>query len=176
MWNSFLEGSRSNKKKILESQAFAQKNNLPVLKHVMLPRTRGFLNTVNSLYNKENPYVEYVYDVTIGYGKQGIPTLLQIFTNPDILKDRTFHVHIKRFKLADLPMGDEKALSQWVVERFVEKDNILEYLEQNDKFPGEPITQGRTGFGTTLVYFMQAISIGFWSVLSFFALRYFGKI
>ncbi len=38
----FAEGTRLSQQKLEASQEYAKKNNMPVLKHHLLPRTRGF--------------------------------------------------------------------------------------------------------------------------------------
>lgn len=46
---SFLEGTRLTPKKFLQSQEYCKKNNYPLLKHLLFPRIKGFVATLNEL-------------------------------------------------------------------------------------------------------------------------------
>ena len=61
---SHVEGTRMSEKKMLESQEFARKKNLPQLNNVLYPRTKGFVASVQALRDGS---VDAVYDVTITY-------------------------------------------------------------------------------------------------------------
>lgn len=113
---SFLEGTRFTQAKKERSQAYAAKQGLPILNHVLIPRTKGFVATVQGMEN----HIQAVYDLTIGYvGKT--PTLR------DWVKGyvKEVHLDIKRFPISTLPK-DEKSLSQWALERFQQKDLLLD--------------------------------------------------
>lgn len=45
-------------------------------------------------------------------------------------KDYEFHVQVKRFLLKELPEDEEK-LSQWLIERFKEKDQFIKEMKEN---------------------------------------------
>ncbi|CAG8644125.1 8155_t:CDS:2 [Funneliformis caledonium] len=127
---NFLEGTRFTQKKLQESQAFARERGLPILQNLLLPRTKGFVACVRQL---KNTHVKYVYDFTIAYqhirqGLQYPPNLVQIHALPLITPPWSFHVHIRRYAIEDLP-SDEKNLVEWVKNIFVEKDAILEDMK-----------------------------------------------
>ncbi|KAJ3128474.1 hypothetical protein HK098_004369 [Nowakowskiella sp. JEL0407] len=127
---SYLEGSRQTPEKLHDSQVYAAKKGLPVLKNVMLPRTKGFVATVNAF---RNTHIKAVYDLTIAYkhdekGFQAFPSVINLHTTP--LKGYHFNIHVRRFLIADLP-EDEEELSQWVINMWKEKDEILEYMKTN---------------------------------------------
>ena len=48
----FCEGTRFTREKHARSVEFARKNGLPELKHHLLPRTKGFVHSVNGLKGK----------------------------------------------------------------------------------------------------------------------------
>lgn len=122
---TFPEGTRVKPHKIEASQKYAEKRNLPKLKHVLLPRTKGFVATCEGLRG----HVEAVYDLTIGYTK-GVPTIIQFAKG----YTRLIHLHVRRFKLDDLPT-DPVALSEWLVNLFEQKDQLLDDFYKNGSFP-----------------------------------------
>eukprot|EP01111_Echinosteliopsis_oligospora_P012249 TRINITY_DN4174_c0_g1_i1.p1 TRINITY_DN4174_c0_g1~~TRINITY_DN4174_c0_g1_i1.p1 ORF type:complete len:315 (+),score=37.65 TRINITY_DN4174_c0_g1_i1:153-1097(+) len=126
----FPEGTRSrSSKKMSESQEFARKNGLPVLNHVLYPRTKGF--ALMAKYLRDNPgTIDYVYDVTFGYypGGVGLFTFLQgpIYTN--------IHVFVARHKLTDI--GETEAdFASWCTRRFQLKDKLMQHFEKFHEFP-----------------------------------------
>ena len=50
----FPEGTRFTKDKYLASKKFAESRNLPVLKHHLVPRTKGFSYTISSGPSQDN--------------------------------------------------------------------------------------------------------------------------
>lgn len=112
---SFSEGTRMTPAKRKESQAFAKSKHLPVLENVMIPRSRGFLATVEGLRGS----LEAIYDITIAF-EPWVPSLWKVFRGE---LARIF-IHVERFPLDALP-NDEKSLSEWLLARFVEKDQRL---------------------------------------------------
>lgn len=48
----FCEGTRFSEQKLIESNKFAAKNNLPQLKHTLVPRTKGFVLTMEGIKEK----------------------------------------------------------------------------------------------------------------------------
>ena len=126
---SFSEGTRSTPEKIEKSQRYAREHGLPALDHLLLPRTKGFVATVEGLRD----HVTAVYDVTIGYEEEGVPTLWQWIEG----LSRRSHFHVRRYLVDELPADDE-ALGQWLVDRFVEKDQLLERFYREGAFPREP--------------------------------------
>ncbi len=121
---SFLEGTRAKPAKILKSQEYARKNGLSPLKHVMLPRSKGFAATLEGL----SGLYDAVYDLTIGY-EDRVPTLGSYFYS----NVRRVHLHVRRFSSASLPAGD-KERNEWVMQRFKEKDQLLEIFYRSGRF------------------------------------------
>ncbi|KAJ1565253.1 hypothetical protein HK096_003786 [Nowakowskiella sp. JEL0078] len=127
---SYLEGTRQTPEKLQESQTFSRQRGLPVLKNTMLPRTKGFVATVNSF---RNSHVQAIYDLTIAYsheteGFQVYPHVVRLHTGT--LNGYNFHIHVRRYLIQDLPQDDEE-LSKWVINRWEEKDQILQQLREN---------------------------------------------
>ncbi len=122
----FAEGTRITPAKADRSRAYAADHGFPRLRHVLLPRPKGFAAAVQGLRN----HVAAVYDLTIGY-EGGVPDLLQWGTGAV----RREHLHVRRFPIETLP-HDPAALCDWLRERFVEKDALLERLYTEGRFPG----------------------------------------
>ncbi len=119
---SFLEGTRSTPQKILKSQAFAKKQNLPPLRHVLLPRTKGFEATLDGLGDK----IQAIYDITIAY-EGSAPSLLKFFFYPTKI-----YVHKRRY--TTWPQ-ENSARAAWALERFQEKDKLLDFFKNRGRFP-----------------------------------------
>lgn len=59
----------------------------------------------------------------------------------------------RRFAVASIPVDDPKAFEKWLMERWLEKEDLLEGYVQNGRFPadqghdsdGEPALKGATG-------------------------------
>lgn len=117
---SFPEGTRITPHKLELARKYAHQLGLPVPNHVMVPRTKGFTASVEGLRNVAHA----VYDVTLAF-EPGIPTLLELFSG-DL---KRIHVHVRRFEIGSLPLS-EAELSQWLYDRFVEKDRLLENFKR----------------------------------------------
>jgi len=122
---TFAEGTRVRPEKIVRSQEYAEKQGLPRLKHVLIPRTKGFVASVQSLRG----HVDAVYDLTIGY-VGGVPTLWQWIKG----YVRRVHVNVRRYAIDVMP-EDGEALSNWLIDRYQEKDRLLDYFYQKSTFP-----------------------------------------
>ena len=122
---SFSEGTRLTPEKLARSQRYAEEHGLYAPRHVQVPRTKGFVATVEGLRD----HVEAVYDLTLGY-KQGVPTLWQFIKG---YVPRA-HLHVRRYTIDTVPTDPEE-LSDWLLERFREKDELLEHYYDKGVFP-----------------------------------------
>ncbi|KAJ3389507.1 hypothetical protein HDU92_001004 [Lobulomyces angularis] len=124
---SYVEGSRITKEKLQKSKVFAKKRNLPALRYLMVPRTKGFVATINSF--REDGLIKAVYDLTLIYYNsktnemQHAPNIARVYS--DNLKEYKFHVHVKRHLIKDLPNSEEE-LTNWLLQQWKEKDDYLE--------------------------------------------------
>ncbi len=126
MWLvSFVEGTRITPDKLLASQRYAREHGLEEPRHVLLPRTKGFAASVRGL----GRHLGAVYDLTIGY-VGGVPTLWQYIEG----SVTTIHLHVRRFPLGELPSPEEE-LKTWLLQRFREKDELLEHFYAHGSFP-----------------------------------------
>lgn len=130
MWLvSFVEGTRATEAKIRASAEWAAEHGLEPTRHVLIPRTKGFVASVEGL----GEHLNAVYDLTIGY-VEGVPTLWQHISG----QVKRIHVHVRRFPVEELPKI-EAELKQWLMDRFHEKDALLERYYATGSFPGEPV-------------------------------------
>lgn len=118
---SFVEGTRLRPSKLNRSQSYARDHGFVPLKHVLLPRTKGFVASARALRG----HIQAIYDMTAGY-VDGIPTLWQWICG-DVTE---VHLHIRRFEIQSLPQEEEE-LSRWLFKRFEEKDKLLEQHYQS---------------------------------------------
>lgn len=125
----FPEGTDLSESNMRVSDAFAEKNNLPKLKYTLHPRTKGFWICLDALRGS----IDEVWDVALGYeGRiaQNEAAMLAAKTSSGA------HVYLRRYKVADIPVGDEAASAAWLQARFAEKEAVLERFYSEGKFPG----------------------------------------
>lgn len=126
---SHVEGSRLSSIKREKSQKYARANDLPVLENVLLPRCKGFTSTIHSVTGS---HIKDVYDITLAYfhnrkGFAAKPNLFEILTGG--LDEYQFHAHIDRIPLREIPQ-DENGMSNWLYDRYQQKDRLLESIKQ----------------------------------------------
>jgi lysocardiolipin and lysophospholipid acyltransferase len=46
-------------------------------------------------------------------------------------------MHWRRFAIADMPLHDDKLFSDWVLARWREKDDLLQYFVEHQRFPAD---------------------------------------
>ncbi len=112
---SFVEGTRLTPAKLTRGREIAARKKAPILDHVLVPRVRGFTASLEGLEG----YVDAVYDLTIGY-ENGIPRLSHIYGGAV----KRLHLDVRRFSIESLP-ASEAERSQWLIQRFVLKDDRL---------------------------------------------------
>ena len=122
---SFIEGTRLRPHKLEASVSYAQSQGWVAHQHLLLPRTKGFCLTLEAM----SDHLDAVYDATIGY-HEGVPTLWQ-WCRGDV---RNISLYVRRFPLSEIPQ-DEEALSEWLRERWIEKDALLDHYYQHGKWP-----------------------------------------
>ena len=127
---SFCEATRFTPQKYAQSQVWCKEASRPQPMHLLYPRTKGFITTVQQL--RQAPHVKAVYDFTIAYqgpGKewQKAPSMWDTLSVPGLSSDvgYSFHIHVRRFDMKDLPVEDEE-LARWLESRWVEKGEWLE--------------------------------------------------
>ncbi|KAM3416027.1 hypothetical protein BST61_g9514 [Cercospora zeina] len=136
---SFSEATRYTSAKRIAAEKWCEANGRKKLgKHVLYPRTKGFVACVTRL--RTTRHVRAVYDVTIAYAYhppgagakrefQRPPTFWQTLSQPKLGRQSTMYVHVTRHAIEDLPHSDAE-LARWLEERWVEKGERLESLRE----------------------------------------------
>ncbi|KAF7246831.1 1-acyl-sn-glycerol-3-phosphate acyltransferase epsilon [Varanus komodoensis] len=164
----FPEGTRYSPvrpKVLTDSQAYATKEGLSVLKHVLTPRVKAIHVALDSMKN----YLDAVYDVTIAYegtvdhkGQRQQGPSMTAFLCKDF---PGIHIYIDRIELKDIP-EEQTLMKRWLHERFEIKDKLLiEFYEAKDskrrnKFPGKSV-QSKLSLKKTLpsVLFLSGLTV-----------------
>ena len=124
----------ANRQSVLaKSNEFAKREGKPVLKHLLLPRTRGFHSSLECL-RESRPVI---YDVTLAYsGYDGsLPACVDLSmpTLWDLLRRRfpkEVHLRIQRYSMEEVLQD-----SNWLFKRWSEKDRLLAYFARHQQFP-----------------------------------------
>ncbi|CAG8950883.1 hypothetical protein HYFRA_00003100 [Hymenoscyphus fraxineus] len=144
---SFSEATRYTPKKYEIAKEWCKENNKPLPKHLLYPRTKGFVTTVQQL--RKATHVKAVYDMTIAYGHGNkfleAPTIWESLSRGDLSGKRgyKFHVHVKRIPLVDLPM-DDAGLAKWLEKRWIEKGEYLE--EKREEWARQPTSFNKIAY------------------------------
>ncbi|XP_038887315.1 probable 1-acyl-sn-glycerol-3-phosphate acyltransferase 5 [Benincasa hispida] len=142
----FPEGTDFTDQKCIRSQKYAAEKGLPILKNVLLPKTKGFRTCLHDL----RKCLDAVYDVTIGY-KHRCPSLLD---NVFGLEPSEVHIHIQRIPLHHIPTT-ENEVANWLMNTFRHKDQLLEKFHSQGHFPHE----GTEGDLSTLNCLVSIITV-----------------
>lgn len=143
-------------------QTYARENNLPVLEHVLNPRTKG----VELCFHENHRHMfDYVISVTVAYsmpydvkiGEAFAPTLVNFFRKQaDNHPSNGVHVHLRVLSARNFQESNQD-ISEWVKEEFYYKEEILRHFRKFGKFPGRrtylPLT------ARDLIYFIGVILI-----------------
>ncbi|CAG9784974.1 unnamed protein product [Diatraea saccharalis] len=122
------EGTRYTAKKHEASLKFAKEKNLPLLKHHLTPRTRGFTTSLQFFRGK----IPAIYNIQLAFEKDAKtpPTLTSL------LYGKPVHAHllIQRIPVESVP-EDENEAAKWMHDLFVTKDKMQDsFLNTGDFF------------------------------------------
>ncbi|CAB3368329.1 Hypothetical predicted protein [Cloeon dipterum] len=117
---------------------FAKERGLPLLKHHLVPRTRGFTSSIPHLKEKMGA----IYDVQLAFKKDD--KIEPSMSNLLIGKGVTAHLYIRRIPMDGVPT-DEQEANQWLHELYQRKDqmqdsfyNTGDFFKENDLDRVEP--------------------------------------
>ncbi|EMD67496.1 hypothetical protein COCSADRAFT_34293 [Bipolaris sorokiniana ND90Pr] len=134
----FPEGTNLSSNGRAASKKWAEKNKIDDLRHALLPRSTGLLFCLKELKGS----VEYLYDCTVAY--EGVPVGQygqDLFTLRGTYfqgrSPKSVNMHWRRYATADIPVHDEKEFSDWLLLRWREKDDLLQYFVENNRFPAD---------------------------------------
>lgn len=135
----FPEGTNLSANTRKGSQRWSQKSGIPDMKHQILPRSTGLHFCLNELKDT----VDWVYDCTIAYegvaqGQYGgsLFTLRSVYFQGR--PPKSVNMHWRRFRVADIPLHDKAKTEEWLLQRWREKDDLIDYYLKNSRFPADP--------------------------------------
>lgn len=123
------EGTRFTEEKHAASMEVAKQKGLPLLKHHLLPRTKGFVLFVQQVAGR----IEWLYDITICINKVNgteKPTLKHIKDGVPV----NFEIYLRRIPMSSIPVKDDKECADWLHQLYREKDEIFDRFEKNGTF------------------------------------------
>lgn len=132
----FPEGTNFCQNGKKASASWAKKQEIPDLRHCLLPRSTGMLFCLQQLAQS----VHWVYDCTLYY--EDVPkyhypqdyfTLRSSFFAGR--PPKSVNMYWRRYYIPDLPIDDPATFDHWLTERWREKDELLEYYHEHGRFP-----------------------------------------
>ncbi|KAG9136915.1 hypothetical protein Leryth_020011 [Lithospermum erythrorhizon] len=160
----FPEGTDYTEQKCLRCQEYASEHGLPILKNVLLPKSKGFYACVEEL--RDN--LDAVYDITIAY-KHRYPTFLD---NAFGVDPSEVHIHVRRLSISGVPVSEDEVAS-WLMGTFSLKDQLLSDFHSEGCFPGEVI-EGDLSLEKCLTNFIIVMILtGLCTYLTFFSSIWF---
>ncbi|ORY17641.1 acyltransferase-domain-containing protein [Clohesyomyces aquaticus] len=134
----YPEGTNLSSNGRVSSKKWADKTGIQDLRHALLPRSTGLLFCLLELRET----VDWMYDCTVAY--EGVPVGQygqDLFTLRSTYfqgrPPKSVNMHWRRFSTRSIPVDDPKAFEAWLLERWREKDDLIEYYVQNGRFPAD---------------------------------------
>ncbi|KAI8041132.1 hypothetical protein M5D96_005384 [Drosophila gunungcola] len=121
------EGTRFTKAKHELSVKFAQERGLPILKHHLIPRTKGFTTSLPTMRG----VCPAIYDINLAFKRNAEtrPTTLSQLNGEPVEP----YMFIRRVPLDKVPEGEKEAAA-WMQNFFVEKDKIIDSFHETGSF------------------------------------------
>lgn len=135
----FPEGTNLSQNGRDSSARWAEKSSQNDLRHALLPRSTGLFFCLHELKGT----TEWVYDCTMAYegvprGQYGQDIFTLYSTYFQGRPPRSVNLHWRRFAVKDIPLSSQTEFEQWVLQRWREKDDLLEIYLQTGRFPADP--------------------------------------
>ncbi|XP_057373860.1 1-acyl-sn-glycerol-3-phosphate acyltransferase gamma-like [Daphnia carinata] len=128
MLHLFAEGTRYTPEKHAASVEFAQKSGFPPLKHLLVPRTKGFVLSVEKLRGK----FPAIYCATMVFDtKEGAAP---VFKSLVLGRPIAAEILLERIPLEDIPEDSDK-IANWLHENYHHKDKMIDIFKTEGKFP-----------------------------------------
>ncbi|CEF63402.1 Lysocardiolipin acyltransferase 1 [Strongyloides ratti] len=123
----FPEGTDKDDLGVARSNAYAEKFGLEKYEYVLHPRTTGFIHIVKKL--RELNYIDFIYDVTVGYADkivQGEDDIVKLGVFP-----KNIHFNVQKISIEDIGESDEE-IEKWLKVKWEEKEKKLKEFYSND--------------------------------------------
>ncbi|PIC51019.1 hypothetical protein B9Z55_001691 [Caenorhabditis nigoni] len=137
----FPEGTRltAKKKKLVKSSnQFLESNGRQPMQNVLCPRSGGLQLALDNLST-----LDAIYDVTVMYGQMRMPErrgmapgMFDFCCGPQTFKH--LHIHLNRIPIEQVPK-EKLALRNWTIDRFVEKERIIDEFYSDSPEGGTPL-------------------------------------
>lgn len=159
------EGTRFTEKKHEASVKFAEERGMPILKHHLIPRTKGFTASLPYLKKK----CPAILDIQLAFKKTNKiePTVGNLLHGRGV----TGYMLVQRIDMQSLP-DDENEAAEWLQNLFRAKDKIQDSFHTHGDFftgsglkPMEPIT-----FKPTIGTIGNTV---FWSIVTVTPILYY---
>lgn len=118
-----------------KSHEWSDKIKRKKLNNVLVPRTTGF----DLILATNRNAFDYVVDVTIAFEKPYLvgvtksqPPLMIDFVKHNEEAPVKIHMYYKRYAMSEIP----KDTTNWLYDRFEEKEELLEHFKEHQRFPG----------------------------------------
>ncbi|KAI1330179.1 acyltransferase-domain-containing protein [Xylariaceae sp. FL0255] len=136
----FPEGTNISGNGRRKSSVWAAKQGLKDPDHVLLPRSTGMYFCLSELKGT----VDYVYDCTVAYegiprGKYGEDYFTLSSTYFEGRPPKSVNFYWRRFAVADMPLNDKDKFDAWLLERWYEKDALMEVYVSTGRFPASEV-------------------------------------
>ncbi|THZ33589.1 acyltransferase-domain-containing protein [Aureobasidium pullulans] len=135
----FPEGTNLSPNTRNSSKRWSEKSGIPDMKHQLLPRSTGLHFCLEELKDG----VDWLYDCTIAY--EGVPRGSyggQLYTLRSVYfqgrAPKSVNMHWRRFRIADIPLHSKEETEEWLLQRWREKDDLIEYYLEHGRFPADP--------------------------------------
>lgn len=121
------EGTRFTEKKHAASVKFAEERGMPVLKHHLIPRTKGFTASLPYLKKK----CPCILDIQLAFNKNDPvePTMGNLLRGRAV----TGHMLVRRIDMQSLPDNEADA-AEWLQEFYRSKDKFQESFHTHGNF------------------------------------------
>ncbi|KAI5287571.1 hypothetical protein KEM54_005892, partial [Ascosphaera aggregata] len=132
----FPEGTNLSENSKMKSDHYGVKSRLPNFEHVLLPRSTGLFFCLQELRGT----VDYLYDCTVGYAgpPRGVYPDKFFTLRSTFLRGRppaSVNFYWRRFAVDDLPLDDQEEFGRWLLQRWSEKNDLLERFYNEGRFP-----------------------------------------
>jgi len=136
-----------------KSQKWSEKCGQKVLKNLLSPRTTGF-----ELVMETSGAFDYVVDCTIAFespydvnlGKHKLPVVMDFFRYNEE-EPVNIHIHFRKYAMNEV----SKDSAKWLLDRWEEKEDLLDYFKKNQKFPGTGFLYRDSVWDHVLNYLLQ---------------------
>jgi lysophosphatidic acid acyltransferase/lysophosphatidylinositol acyltransferase len=126
----FPEGTRFTEEKHKASLEICKAKGYPLLKHVLLPRPKGFVTSMHGLRG----HFPTILNCIVGFPSDGLaPTLMNIINGRSLVA----HFHAERIPIDSVPIDTDEKCGDWLRQLFKRKDDLFEGFLHNAKFPGQ---------------------------------------